>query len=67
MLIQELRESLMNEGTILSNEQMGFVKGGSYKKGKKSKKGSKKGSRGSGRSGSGRGRGHGHRRCGCGW
>ena len=28
MSTQTIRESLMNEGTILTNEQMGFVKGG---------------------------------------
>jgi hypothetical protein len=58
MVKQTLRESLMNEGAILSNEQMGFVKGGTYSKYKKGKKSSKK-SKKSGSGGSGSGKGHG--------
>lgn len=47
-----------NIGVILSNEQMGFIKGGGKKRGSGSGKGKGKGS-GSG-SGSGGGHGHGH-------
>jgi hypothetical protein len=60
MLKQTLRASLMNEGSILTNEQMGFVKGGG-KKYKKSSKKSKK-SKKSGGSGSGKGYGGGGHR-----
>ncbi len=62
MLKQTLRASLMNEGTILTNEQMGFVIGGGKKNKKSSKKNKKSGSgSGGGRGGSGSGGGHGHR------
>ena len=60
MLKQTIRESLMNEGTILTNEQMGFVLGGSNKG---CGNGGGKSGNGGGRGGHGGGRGG----YGCGW
>ena len=65
MLKQTIRESLLKAATILSTEEMGFVKGGTgYGGGKRGKSGkSGKGDKGkSGKGGHGRGWYYG-----CGW
>jgi hypothetical protein len=77
MTKQTIRESLLKEGSTLTNEQMGFIKGGGRKSyGGGSGSGSGRGYGGGSGSGSGRrrGRGHGHGHGhghgyghGCGW